>query len=139
MMPDDFEKSQFLEKHLEDFLELHLDKVEPGLKKIGRQYSTTLGPIDLFARATNGDLVVIELKKGRAADKVFGQICRYVGCIIEDYAENDEHVRGIIVGRELDVKLQYAAKAVPKGLIALRTFEFSGEKGQEDWIEISSA
>jgi hypothetical protein len=54
MTPEEFEKAQFLEKDLEEFLERHLDKIEPGLKKIGRQYSTPVGPIDLYARAANG-------------------------------------------------------------------------------------
>jgi Holliday junction resolvase-like predicted endonuclease len=66
MTPEEFEEAQFLEEHLEDHLEDHLDKIEPGLKLIGRQLSTKVGPIDLFAEAKNGDLVVLELKKGRA-------------------------------------------------------------------------
>ncbi len=83
--------------------------------------------------------MVIELKKGRAADKVFGQVCRYIGCIKEDHAEDGEEVRGFIVGRELDEKLKYAAKAVPVGLVALQVFDFKGEKGKEDWIQIANA
>lgn len=138
MTPEEFEKAQFLEKHLEEFLEKHLDLIEPGLKKIGRQFSTTVGPIDLYGRAKNGDLIVIELKKGRAADKVFGQICRYMGCIKEDHAKKSETVRGFIVGREMDEKLKYAVKAVPVGLVALQVFEFKGEKGKEDWIQVST-
>ena len=138
MTPEEFEKEQFLEKHLEEFLEKHLDKIEPGLKMLGRQYKTEVGPIDLYARAKNGDLVVIELKKGRAADKVFGQICRYIGCIKEDHAEEGEAVRGFIVGRQVDDKLKYAAKAVPAGLVALQMFDFKGEKGKEGWIQVTS-
>jgi hypothetical protein len=45
-------------------------------------------------------------------------------------------VRGSIVGRAVDVKVQYAAKAVPDGLVGLVTFELSGEKGKEGWIKI---
>lgn len=138
LTPEEFEKEQFLEKHLEEYLEKHLDKIEPGLKMVGRQYKTEVGPIDLYARAKNGDLVVIELKKGRAADKVFGQICRYIGCIKEDHAEKSEAVRGFIVGRQVDDKLKYAAKAAP-GLVALQVFDFKGEKGKEDWIQIATA
>jgi hypothetical protein len=139
LTPEEFEKEQFLEKHLEEYLEKNLDKIEPGLKMLGRQYKTEVGPIDLYTRAKNGDLVVIELKKGRAADKVFGQICRYIGCIKEDHADEDEIVRGFIVGRQVDEKLQYATKAVPPGLVSLQVFDFTGEKGKEDWIQISTA
>jgi hypothetical protein len=137
--PEEFEKEQFLEKHLEEYLEKNLDKIEPGLKKIGRQYKTEVGPIDLYAKATNGDLVVIELKKGRAADKVFGQICRYIGCIKQDHAEAKEAVRGFIVGRQVDGKLKYAVNAVPTGLVTLQVFDFKGEKGEEDWIQLAGA
>jgi hypothetical protein len=139
LTPEEFEKEQFLEKHLEEYLEKHLDKIEPGLKMLGRQYKTEVGPIDLYARAANGDLVVIELKKGRVADKVFGQICRYIGCIKEDHAEDGEAVRGFIVGREVDEKLKYAAKAVPIGLVALQVFDFKGEKDREEWIQVGLA
>jgi hypothetical protein len=136
--PEEFEAEQFLEEHLEDYLQDHLDKIEPGLKLIGRQHSTKVGPVDLFARAKNGDLVVLELKKGRAADKVFGQICRYMGCIkSEQPKKSPKKVRGYIVGREVDEKLQYAAKVVDAGLIGLQVFEFKGEKGKEDWIQIA--
>ena len=98
-----------------------------------------VGPIALYARATNGDLVVIELKKGRAADKVFGQICRYIGCIKEHHSGEGETVRRFIVGREVDEKLKYATKAVPIGLVALQVFDFKGKKGQEEWIQVVAA
>jgi len=138
LTPEEFEKSQFLEKDLEDHLEKHLDKIEGGLKLIARQHPTKVGPIDLFAKAKNGDLVVLELKKGRAADKVFGQICRYIGCVKSEQQKKGPAVRGYIVGREVDVKLQYAATVVPAGVVRLQTFELKGEKGQEDWIQVSA-
>jgi hypothetical protein len=139
MTPEEFEKAQFLERDLEDHLQKHLEKIEAGLKLIARQHSTKVGPIDLFAKAKNGDLVVLELKKGRAADKVFGQICRYMGCIMSEQTKKGQKVRGYIVGREVDEKLQYAAKVVEAGLIGLQVFEFKGEKGKEDWIDVAQA
>lgn len=139
MTVEEFERSQFLERDLEDYLEGNLEQIEVGLKLEGRgrQYSTTVGPIDLFARAKNGDLVVIELKKGRAADQVFGQVCRYMGCIKSEYAQAGQAVRGIIVGREVDTKLQYATKAVPEGLVTLATFEQGKTKRGEHWIRVA--
>lgn len=136
MTPEEFEEAQFLEKHLEEYLEKHLDKVEDGLELVGRQHSTKVGPIDLFAKARNGDLVVLELKKGRAADKVFGQVCRYMGCVKSEQSDKGPRIRGI-VGREIDEKLQYAVKVVEPGLIGLQVFDYRGEKGNEDWIQVS--
>lgn len=137
MTVEEFERSQFLERDLEDYLEKNLEQIEIGLSWLGRQHSTTVGPVDLFARAKNGDLVVIELKKGRAADKVFGQVCRYMGCIKSEYAKNGEAVRGVIVGREVDTKLRYATKAVPDGLVTLAVFEVKEAAGEERWIQVA--
>jgi hypothetical protein len=137
--PEEFEKAQFLEKDLEDYLEKHLDKIEAGLTLVERQHKTTVGSIDLLAEAASGDLVVIELKKGLAADKVFGQICRYMGCKkSEQPSKGGKKVRGYIVGREIDMKLNYAAKVVDSGLIGLQVFEFKGAEGNEDWLQVSS-
>jgi Holliday junction resolvase-like predicted endonuclease len=138
--PEEFEAEQFLEEQLEEYLQDHLDKVEAGLTLIARQHSTKVGPIDLFARAKNGDLVVLELKKGRAADKVFGQICRYMGCVkAEQPKKAPKKVRGYIVGREIDEKLHYATKVVEAGLIGLQVFELADEKGKDDWIQVTAA
>jgi len=133
--PEEFGEAQFLEKHLEEYWEKHLDKIEPGLKWLGRQYKSAVGSNDLFAEAENDDFVVIELKKGRAADKMFGQVCRYMGCIKEDFAKG-KPVRGYIVSREADVKLQYATKAVAADLVKLSTFQQQKTPGGELWIEV---
>jgi len=98
------------EKLLEDFLENHLHELEPGLKLIKRQKVTLVGRIDLFATDKNGYCVIIELKKGRTADKVIGQALHYVGFIKENEA-NCRKVRVIIVGKTIDEKLKYAVKA----------------------------
>lgn len=135
--PEEFEKERFLEKDLEDYLEKHLDKIESGLTLKGRQFKTTVGSIDLFAEAKGGDLVVIELKKGLAADKVFGQICRYMGCLKAERPKNTPKIRGYVIGREIDMKLTYAVKVVDRGLIGLQVFELKSKEGEQDWIRIS--
>src|SRR3546814_11462048 len=73
--------------------------VQRSLQFIGRQYETTVGPIDILARdKKTGGYVVIELKKGRAADKVYGQISRYMGWVKKNIA-GVAPVAGMIVGR----------------------------------------
>lgn len=135
--PEEFEIEQFLEKDLEDFLERNLHLIEAGLVREGkgRQHPTTVGIIDLFARDAHGDLVVIELKKGRAADKVFGQLCRYIGCIKTEYASAGQQVRGFIIGREIDAKLHYATKAVPPQLVKLKKFHRDVAATPAIWVE----
>lgn len=121
---EEFERSAFLERDLEEHLAQHLDDIEQGLvlEGKGRQQPTTVGTMDLFARASNGDLVVIELKKVRASDKVFGQICRYMGWVKTKYAPHGTAVRGYIIGSEIDQKLQYAASVVGEPTMRLKRF-----------------
>jgi RecB family endonuclease NucS len=106
------------EKTVEDYLEHHLDVIgsEIGanlkLVKKGRQYSTPVGPIDLLTiDQKTGDYVVIELKKGRSADKVYGQCSRYMGWIRKNLAQKREKVHGVIVARQIDNKLKAARDA----------------------------
>jgi hypothetical protein len=106
------------EKAVEDFLENHLDvvgsKIKANLKLVpgGRQYSTTVGPIDLLTIDTKtGEYVVIELKKGRSADKVYGQCSRYMGWVRKNLATDGAKVHGVIVARQIDDKLKAARDA----------------------------
>jgi Holliday junction resolvase-like predicted endonuclease len=104
------------EKAVEDYLESHLEvvgsKIGTKLKLVGRQYSTTVGPIDLLAIDTKtGDYVVIELKKGRSADKVYGQCSRHMGWIRKNLAAEGAKVHGVIVARQIDDKLKAARDA----------------------------
>jgi RecB family endonuclease NucS len=120
---EQYREVQIQEKHLEDMLEHNISRLGDGLSlvKRGRQYETLVGPIDLLAVDQDG-YVVVELKKGRTADKVFGQLCRYMGFVKREVAEG-KPVRGIIVGRDIDKKLLYAIEAVPKGLVMLKAFD----------------
>lgn len=124
-----FERAVFLEKDLEDYLVDHLDAIEEGLELVQRQFGTAAGTIDILARSAAGELVVIELKKVRASDKVFGQVCRYMGCIMMHHAADGQDTRGYIVGSDIDQKLRYAASVVPDGRVNLRKFERDDDDG----------
>ena len=54
---------------------------------------------------------VIELKRGRSADRVVGQVSRYLGWIGEERRGNRESAVGAIIVRKADPKLRYAVKA----------------------------
>jgi hypothetical protein len=114
----EFQDMLVSEKAVEDYLENHLDvvgsKIGRNLKLVGggRQYSTTVGPIDLLTIDTKSrDYVVIELKKGRSADKVYGQCSRYMGWVRKNLATGGQKVHGVIVAREIDDKLKAARDA----------------------------
>jgi Endonuclease NucS len=99
----EFEDMIISEKAVEDYLEGNLDvigsKIGADLVLLGRQYSTPVGPIDLLTRdKKTSDYVVIELKKGRSADKVYGQCSRYMGWV-RTKPSSRESVHGAIVAR----------------------------------------
>jgi restriction system protein len=52
--------------------------------------------------------LVIELKKGRASDSVVGQVQRYMGFIKDEFLEDDQKVRGVIIALENDIKVKRA-------------------------------
>ncbi len=117
-------EAQIQERILEDHLEKNLDALEEGLTLVGRQYSTITGPIDLLCRDKDDNFVVVELKKGRASDKVIGQITRYMGFIKTQMIEFPKQlVRGIIVGQEIDKSLEMSLVIVNAGAdVSARTF-----------------
>lgn len=111
-----------LESYLEEFLVDNFDAIFEGRLKIttneqgdwiGQQYQTDIGPIDILAEDTaTGDFVVIELKRGRPADKVAGQVLRYMGWVKEKLCTESQGVRGLIICREADKRLDYALQMV---------------------------
>ncbi|WP_245915501.1 endonuclease NucS domain-containing protein [Leptospira johnsonii] len=54
------------------------------------------------------ELLVVELKKGRASDSVVGQIQRYMGFVLQELAEENQTVKGIIIALEDDPKIKRA-------------------------------
>ena len=111
-----------MEKHLEDFLienwgstSLASDyEIFSDDDATGQQYPTAIGAIDILAQKKDGsELLVIELKKGRASDVVVGQIQRYMGYVMEELADEGQSVRGCIIAFEEDEKMRYALKVNP--------------------------
>lgn len=112
-----------LEKHLEDFLVANWKNTLLGKQfnifedegeKVGQQYPTDSGPIDILAVSKdNKTLLVIELKKGRASDVVVGQTLRYMGYVKDVLAEERQSVRGVIIASEDDQRMKRALSMVP--------------------------
>jgi len=107
-----------LEKHLEDFLvsnwkqtELgkHYEIFEEDGEIVGQQYPTDTGPIDVLAISKDKkEILIVELKKGRASDSVVGQIQRYMGYVLQELAEPHQKVKGIIIALEDDQRIRRA-------------------------------
>jgi hypothetical protein len=112
-----------LESHLRDFIARNLATLpvankrlslfEDQLKRRGVEYQTDVGFIDILAVDENRDFVVIELKLSRGPDKAMGQLLRYMGWVKKTLA-GERQVYGVIVAKQMDDKLRYAALPVPK-------------------------
>lgn len=120
---DRIEAASFqMEKHLEDFLITNWSQTNFGTEYVlyeedgipaGQQFHTDTGPLDILAISRDRQtLLVIELKRGRASDKVVGQVLRYMSYVKEVVAEPDQSVRGAIVALEDDKGLRRALSMV---------------------------
>lgn len=107
-----------LEKHLEDFLVSNWSKTEFGKdykifeddgELVGQQYPSDTGPIDILAVSKDEkEILVVELKKGRASDNVVGQVQRYMGYVKEELCTREQTVRGVIVALDDDTRIRRA-------------------------------
>ena len=107
-----------LEKHLEDFLVSNWSKTEFGKdykifeddgELVGQQYPSDTGPIDILAISKDEqEILVVELKKGRASDNVVGQVQRYMGFVKEELCTREQTVKGVIVALEDDTRIRRA-------------------------------
>lgn len=112
-----------MEKHLEDFLVQNWVQTELGKdydvyseegERVGQQYLTDTGPLDILAISKDKkQLLVVELKKGRASDVVVGQILRYMGYVQEELADNGQTVKGVIIALEDDQRIRRALSVTP--------------------------
>lgn len=107
-----------MENQLEEFLvsnwqatELgkHYDIFEEDGEAIGRQYLTDTGRMDILAISKDREtLLVVELKRGKASDRVVGQVQRYMGFVKEELAEPGQTVKGAIIALEDDLRIRRA-------------------------------
>jgi len=112
-----------MERHLEDFLVLNWGQTELGKfydiyeeegERVGQQYPSDTGPIDILAVSKDKkELLVVELKKGRASDVVVGQILRYMGFVQDELAEGGQTVKGVVIALEDDQRIRRALSMVP--------------------------
>ena len=110
-----------LEKDLQQYLSSRVNELEQGLVLVenGVEYSTEAGRIDLLAKDSSNNLVVVELKAVKAKDSALGQLLGYIGCL----SQENKNIRGILVASEFEKRVIFAAKALPN--IKLIKYELS--------------
>ena len=113
-----------LEKGLEEAIKPNLAQF--GLKlaaeNIRQQFSmgVGVGRSDLICEDANGDLVVLELKRGLSSDGVVGQVLRYMGYVRENIARKNQAVHGWVITGDYDEGLRLAASEAGIRLLSVR-------------------
>ena len=83
-----------LEDHLEQWLEEDITILDNDLLVIGRQVKTDFGgAVDLLCLDQNGDLVIVELKRGKTPRKVVAQALDYASWGV-DLSRNELETKG---------------------------------------------
>jgi len=101
------------ERELQQILTLDPGQIEPGLRLIRANYPAGGRFIDLFYSDCDHNLLVVELKVSRAYDRVVGQLLRYMGWVKKYHAEDNQQVRGLIIGDKITQDLLLAVSMVP--------------------------
>lgn len=89
-----------------------------------RQYSVSSGRIDILAKDSAENYVVIELKAGMAKDQTLTQLLAYMTDISSQF--ETLNIRGMIVAHDFSEKLVKATKLVPS--IKLMKYNISLKK-----------
>ena len=127
--PTPLNAEQILERHLEQYIIEYFHALFPGWRLFGEdeteensekmaslsqtkrpagvRYRTKAGEIDLLCYDTKGNLVVIELKRDRAPDRVVAQVDRYLAWVKANLAQEKQRVWGLIIARRFDKRLFY--------------------------------
>jgi hypothetical protein len=111
-----------LEREMQAAVRKQLSTLEHGLAEAdgGNEVRVATGRVDILARATNGDLVVIELKAGDCPPGAMEQVLGYAEALAD---ERGARVRAYLIAASFPDRVRAAAKRVRD--LELRTYEFS--------------
>ena len=128
----DFASANFgYERDLQTVFCAQISALFPGYNIVGREHQIRGKRIDvLLEHADNGDLLVVELKAGKADAAVFGQISMYIGMLQKQPGLADRKIKGVIIANAIDDGLLYACKTNPK--ISVKTYRMSIELEDSD-------
>jgi len=88
------------EAEMQRSLAANPDVIEAGLNLVHIELPTDVGGIDLLARDSEGRLVVVELKRGKAGHEAVHQLWRYVQSV---RTVSGEDARGVLAAPDITV------------------------------------
>lgn len=100
-----------VEMQIQQLLAERVEVLGTGLTLVRREYPTSIGPVDLLCRGTDGGAVAIEVKRKGGIDGV-EQLTRYLDFLRRD--SRFESVRGMLVA--IDITPQARALADDRGI-----------------------
>lgn len=108
-----------LEKDMQMALRANISQLEKGLVIMddNKEMVTEAGRIDILAKDTHGNTVVIELKAGKARPESLTQLLSYMGTF-------KGNVKGILVAADFHEKILFAVKATPNVTLKKYSFQF---------------
>ena len=125
-----------LERHLEELVVANFDHLFPGWaiystddigvtgsRPSGIRYRTPAGELDLLCTDEDNNLVVIELKRNRAPDRVVSQLERYLVWVEQNISQPGQTIRGIIIAKKHGDHVVYSASR--RADIELWTYDLS--------------
>jgi RecB family endonuclease NucS len=106
----------------------NIEQLEQGLTidDGGRERTVASGRIDITARDTHGNIVVVELKTGEADRDAVAQILAYMGDLIE--SEPNASIRGLLIAKSFEPRARAAARAVSSVQLVQYGYRFTSEK-----------
>lgn len=115
------ERAEALEEHYQKLIHRNFQKLFENYRYFDEEfqnaheghYSTEdAGTMDFLCSDGSDNFVVIELKR-KSTDITVGQLCRYMGWVKENLAEEEQKIYGLIISESKDTRLEYAIKVVP--------------------------
>lgn len=124
-----------LEAGLRDFIIKNLSNLKINGKKLslysdpltsrdGKEYSTSVGRIDILTIDESENFYVFELKLDRGPDNAVGQLLRYMGWVKAKLSKGKD-VHGVVVAKKIDEKLKYAVSIIPNVVVYEYAIEFN--------------
>jgi len=117
-----------VEAHLQELLAAIPDAIEHGLTLVRREWPTSIGPVDLMCRDSNGDYVAIEIKRRGEIDGV-EQLARYLEVLRPDTTLRN--LRGVFVAQSIKPQAKTIAQARGIGCVEIDYDDLRGRRPEE--------